>query len=60
MYNQITMLSLLILLNLYRIIADSFHEKADLEHWLKPKVPYSEYTNLLGLLWELLLEKDLR
>lgn len=47
-------------LNLCRIIADSFHEKADLEHWLKPKVPYSEYTDVLELLWDLLLEKDLR
>jgi hypothetical protein len=54
------MLSVLFHLNLYRIIADSFHEKADLEHWLKPQVPYSEYTNLLEMLWELLLEKDLR
>lgn len=48
------------ILDLCRIIADSFYEKADLEHWLEPRVPYSEYTNLLELLWESLLEKDLR
>jgi len=43
-----------------RIIADSFYEKADLESWLEPKVPYSEYTEVLELLWESLLEKNLR
>jgi len=44
----------------HRIIADSFYEKADLEHWIVPKVPYSEYTDILKLLWEPLLEKNLR
>ncbi|KAL5233037.1 hypothetical protein ACI65C_000447 [Semiaphis heraclei] len=42
-----------------KIIADSFYEKADLEHWLVPKVPYSEYIDVLELLWEPLLEKNL-
>jgi len=45
---------------LRRIIADSFYEKADLESWLKPKVPYSDYTDILEALWEPLLEKNLR
>ncbi|VVC31519.1 AMP-binding, conserved site,AMP-dependent synthetase/ligase,Phosphopantetheine binding ACP domain [Cinara cedri] len=42
-----------------KIIAESFYEKADMEHWLKPKVPYSDYTDILEMLWEPLLEKDL-
>ncbi|XP_025206776.1 uncharacterized protein LOC112602747 [Melanaphis sacchari] len=45
--------------DLFKIIADSFYEKADLESWIKPKVPYSEYIDVLELLWEPLLEKNL-
>lgn len=43
-----------------RIIADSFYEKADMEYWLEPKVPYTDYVEILELLWKPLLEKDLR
>ncbi|XP_050536385.1 gramicidin S synthase 2 isoform X2 [Daktulosphaira vitifoliae] len=42
-----------------RIIADSFYEKADLEHWLEPAVPYSDYTDILEMIWEPLVEKKL-
>ncbi|XP_026808972.1 uncharacterized protein LOC113551127 [Rhopalosiphum maidis] len=42
-----------------KIIAGSFYEKADLESWIVSKVPYSEYTEVLELLWEPLLEKNL-
>lgn len=46
--------------SIHRIIADSFYEKADLENWIQPKVPYSDYIDVMEKLWEPLLEKNLR
>ncbi|XP_050436014.1 uncharacterized protein LOC126842859 isoform X2 [Adelges cooleyi] len=42
-----------------RIIAQSFYEKADLEYWLEPGVPYTDYTDILEMIWEPLVEKKL-
>lgn len=39
------------------IIASSFFEKAELEQQLKPNIRYSDYEELLGCIWQPLVEK---
>ncbi|KAL1137996.1 hypothetical protein AAG570_009691, partial [Ranatra chinensis] len=45
--------------DIYRIITDSFYEKADLERWIEPPILKEDYTDLLDKLWEPLVEKNL-
>ncbi|GAB0092883.1 uncharacterized protein DMENIID0001_079320 [Sergentomyia squamirostris] len=41
------------------IITASFYEKADLEQWLKPSVLRTDYRDILDLIWDVMVEKDL-
>ncbi|XP_049778766.1 zwittermicin A synthase ZmaJ isoform X1 [Schistocerca cancellata] len=41
-----------------RMVTDSFYEKADLEQWLVPRIPRSDYENLVDALWQPLVEKN--
>ncbi|XP_059608973.1 beta-alanyl-bioamine nonribosomal peptide synthetase ebony isoform X2 [Phlebotomus argentipes] len=41
------------------IITSSFYEKADLEQWLKPNILRTDYADILELIWDALVEKDL-
>lgn len=59
-----SLLSVLIkLFNLYflplRIISASFFEKAELEQLLKPHIQYTDYGDILKLIWDVLIEKNL-
>lgn len=41
------------------MITTSFYQKAELEQWLMPDISESDYTELLNILWEPLVEKKL-
>lgn len=43
----------------FKIITDSFYEKADLEQWLVPKPKRECYTELLEAIWDPLIAKNL-
>lgn len=45
---------------IFRIITDSFYEKADLEQWLVPKPKRECYIELLEAIWNPLVAKNLR
>ncbi|KAK7603033.1 hypothetical protein V9T40_003032 [Parthenolecanium corni] len=42
----------------FKIITDSFYEKADLEQWIIPKPNRECYTDLLEAIWEPLITKN--
>lgn len=43
----------------FRIITDSFHQKADLEKWLAPNIHKEDYRELIDALWEPMLAQKL-
>lgn len=45
--------------DVFRIITDSFYEKADLEQWIEPRIGREEYVELLTKIWPALVEKEL-
>ncbi|KAF4531412.1 hypothetical protein B566_EDAN009654 [Ephemera danica] len=45
--------------SVYRMITESFYQKADLEQWLKPIPAKSDYHDLLDALWPHLLDSNL-
>ncbi|KAF4527640.1 hypothetical protein B566_EDAN016200 [Ephemera danica] len=45
--------------SVYRMITESFYQKSDLEHWLKPILTRSDYHELLDAIWPHLLDSNL-
>ncbi|EGI63523.1 PREDICTED: N-(5-amino-5-carboxypentanoyl)-L-cysteinyl-D-valine synthase isoform X1 [Acromyrmex echinatior] len=42
-----------------KIITESFYSKADLEQWLIPDITRGDYRELMEIMWEFYVEKDL-
>ncbi|CAO1426789.1 unnamed protein product [Diamesa tonsa] len=41
------------------IITTSFYEKADIEHYIKDEILRTDYSDILEMIWDVLIEKDL-
>ncbi|GLV44403.1 ebony [Carabus blaptoides fortunei] len=45
--------------DVFKMITDSFYEKADLEQWLMPDIYRDDYAELLEKIWQILIDKEL-
>lgn len=45
--------------SIYSMITTSFYEKADLEQWLMPNIFVEDYSEIINVIWEPLIEKKL-
>lgn len=45
--------------NNFRIITSSFYEKSNIIHWLKPELLSSDFGDMIGPIWDTLVEKEM-